>query len=927
MQLKFWAGFGGSNAHAILEHYQPPTERPGSLDLETPPFTPFTFSAVSEASLVSLLQAYSDFLKTHDDISLSDLAWTLQSRRSQFAIKATFSALTIVQLIAKIDNKLAAAKQNAGSNIGIRSNPAVPHIMGIFTGQGAQWATMGGHLIRSSAFVRERIEHLENSLATLPPPDRPQWSLEDQILAEADTSRLSEAELSQPLCTAIQIVLVDLLRSAGIEFQAVVGHSSGEIAAAYAADFVSAHDAIRIAYYRGLHARLAGDPSGQKGAMLAAGTSYEDAEDLIELPFFRNRLKIAACNSSASVTLSGNADAIIHAKKVFDEEKKFARLLKVDTAYHSHHMYPCGDPYIQSLRACRVRVNWQRRTSCTWYSSVIPGKEMEPAEDLQDIYWRDNMTNAVQFAEAVKTAASDQLNLALEVGPHPALQGPASQTIADVRSPIPYCGVLSRGLNDLEAFSDALGFVWAQLGSAGVDFQAYESKVSNRTAPKLLVGLPSYQWNRSRTHWYESRTSRKTRKRPGVFHELLGVPSPDNTDRDRRWTNVLKTSEVSWLDGHQLQGQTVFPAAGYVAMALEAAKSIAGDRAIELFEVNDLTIRKAITFEDDTNFAVETLITLTAISSSRLEDQTQTADFSCYSCSSKFDEMELMASGSVKVEFGIPSITTLSSTPPEQYNMTEVDADQFYSSLLELGYGYTGPFQGMSSLKRRLHQTSASVATYAYTDAEAAYLVHPTMLDVAFQASLLAQSAPGDGALWSLHVPTSIRSLRVNPQLCASLPTSGTQLPICAQLHQPKSIGICGSVDIFSEDGQQTLIQIEDLTLVPFAPATMADDRHLFSYTEWGLATPDGTPVVQGERPSMDEAELARMCERISYYYVRKWKSDITDNEWTNGQPHHQSLRNYMNHTLSSVSTGQHPCIKREWSNDTFDEIKQLMNR
>jgi hybrid polyketide synthase/nonribosomal peptide synthetase ACE1 len=561
-----------------LESYQPPTA--GTVESGDPnsgPFTPYTFSAVSEVSLVAVLQAYSKHLKALSDIKSRDLAWTLQSCRTSFAIKASFSAMTIERLVSKIDEKLAAAKQNATSNIGVRSSPAAPSILGIFTGQGAQWATMGGHLIRSSAFVREKLAHLETSLATLPPSDRPKWRLENEILANATISRVAQAELSQPLCTAIQIVLVDILRSAGITFEAVVGHSSGEIAAAYAADFISAHDAIRIAYYRGLHAQLAGGPNGQKGAMLAVGTSLEDAQELIELPTFKGHLKIAAHNSDASVTLSGNADAIMQAKEIFDEEKKFARVLKVDTAYHSHHMLPCSEPYMQSIRACKIQVNRERNTSCSWYSSVNPGQAMEPIAELQDVYWRDNMTNAVLFADAVQKAANDKLNLVLEVGPHPSLQGPATQNISDVRSALPYCGVLTRGDNDIEAFSNALGFVWNHFGAGGVDFQSFESLMSAGPPPKLAIGLPLYQWNRGRVHWHESRKSRKIRGRADAFHELLGIASPDATDRDQRWTNLLKASEIPWLDGHALQGQTVFPAAGYVAMALEAAKKLAGD--------------------------------------------------------------------------------------------------------------------------------------------------------------------------------------------------------------------------------------------------------------------------------------------------------------------------------------------------------------
>ena len=145
-----------------------------------------------------------------------------------------------------------------------------------------------------------------------------------EILANSDVYRIGEAALSQPLCTAIQITLVDLLQTAGITFSAIVGCFSGDIAAAYAAGFISAHDAIRIAYYRGLYAQLAGSGGGsavQKGAMLAVGASWEDAEELTSLLSFKGRLTIAAYNSSASITLSSDADAIVHAKKASKTER------------------------------------------------------------------------------------------------------------------------------------------------------------------------------------------------------------------------------------------------------------------------------------------------------------------------------------------------------------------------------------------------------------------------------------------------------------------------------------------------------------------------------------------------------------------------------------------------------------------------------
>ncbi|KAL9598446.1 MAG: hypothetical protein Q9219_004482 [cf. Caloplaca sp. 3 TL-2023] len=902
-------GFGGSNAHAILEEYCDAT--PILASESELSCTPFVFSAMSEQSLIDQLQAYSKHLKMSSDINPSDLSWTLQARRSHFPIKVAFSAATIEHLTSKIDEKLAEVKQDPGVDMGIRQSSKVvtPRVLGIFTGQGAQWAAMGERLIRSSEFVRKRVEDLEKSLATLPTSDRPHWKLQEEILARDNKSRMAEAELSQPL--------------SGIRFSSVVGHSSGEIAAAYAAGFFSGHDAIRIAYYRGLFARRAGSPSsGQKGAMLAVGTSLEDARDLCRLKAFKGRLVIAAHNSSASVTLSGDIDAIILAKKVFDEEKKFARLLKVDTAYHSHHMLPCGDTYIRSLQECKIQLIQEQKSS--WFSSVTPSaKAMDPFEGLRDVYWRDNMTNAVLFADAIRHAVENdrQLNLAIEIGPHPALRGPALQNISEVRSAaLPYWGTLSRGKDDVLAISETLGFAWTHLGNQGVDMEKYVLVMSGYQ-PKLVTGLPSYRFNHSRIHWHENRSSRKKRVPQQAFHELLGFPSPNSTAHDMRWTNILKVSEIPWLEGHRLQGQIIFPAAGYVALAIEAARCLAADRTVELFELANLSILKAVMLDDD---AVEIFVTLSAITTS---ESTAIAEFSCHSCpvTGSDQAMELKSKGTIKIMFGPSKNEALPSTPISVSNMFTVDTDRFYSSVHQIGYEYTGAFRGMSSMKRKLNQASALVSTYPYTDADTTrYLVHPTYLDVAFQTSMLAYSAPGDERLWALHVPTLVESIRINPELCASLPTSTCQLPVCAVL-EPDSL--CASIDVFNQKGQQAMIQIEGLVLQPFAPATAMDDRQLFSYTQWGLASPDGASIIRGIRPVEGQVELASVLERMSYHYLRTWKSDLTEDEWVNGQSHHPYLRDYMNHTLSAISRGRLPWLKKEWEGDTPEDIEALTIR
>ena len=278
---------------------------------------------------------------------------------------------------------------------------------------------MGNELIRSSSFVYNRLKFLQSCLDTLPPSERPDWSMEAELRRSGSSSRIDTAELSQPLTTAIQIILVDLFRILGVEFAAVVGHSSGEVVAAYAAGYISAGDAIKIAYYRGFHAKRMTSP---RGAMLSVGLSFELARKLCEQPTFRGRLYAAAENSSTNTTLSGDLDAILQARSIFLSQKMFCRPLKIDIAYHSAHMIEVADSCTTSLRGSPVTMSVPEDNPCVWRSTVYPGRSMDNVGDISDAYWRDNLVAPVMFATALKDAVDADISAVLEIGPHPVLK-------------------------------------------------------------------------------------------------------------------------------------------------------------------------------------------------------------------------------------------------------------------------------------------------------------------------------------------------------------------------------------------------------------------------------------------------------------------------------------------------------------------------
>ncbi|KAL8969722.1 MAG: hypothetical protein Q9183_001867 [Haloplaca sp. 2 TL-2023] len=172
---------------------------------------------------------------------------------------------------------------------------------------------------------------MEQSLSQLPDP--PTWSLTKELMAPPSESRLGESELSLPICAALQVGLVCLVYEAGIRFHTVVGHSGGKIAAAYAAGKISAIDAVKIAYYRGIVCKLAVGADGKTGAMITVGFGYEEGINFCLLANLKGRLTVAASNSPKSVTLSGDEDAVNEAKQILDKEGLFNRVLKVDRGY------------------------------------------------------------------------------------------------------------------------------------------------------------------------------------------------------------------------------------------------------------------------------------------------------------------------------------------------------------------------------------------------------------------------------------------------------------------------------------------------------------------------------------------------------------------------------------------------------------------
>lgn len=915
-------GFGGSNAHAILESFDPVTQvinhdAPFQISL-----SPFTFSAPSEKSLKALLRRMAEHLQDFPETNMRDLAYTLQDRRSIFSFRTTLSALTASELCKRISLKLESSKENDRSAIGVRALPKPnKKILGIFTGQGAQWMGMGKELITHLPYAQEILHQLQQNLDTLPDADKPSWSLRDQLFAEPDTSRLSETAISQPLITAIQIILVCLLRKAGVELTAVVGHSSGEIAAAYAAGFLTAADAIRNAYYRGLFAKLAAGPNKERGAMLAAGISLDEAKELCSHPYYRYRAMVAASNSPTSVTLSGDIDAIESLKFHLDETKKFCRPLRVEAGYHSHHMLPIVPVYVEALEKCGVEAIMPESDDTRWWSSVHPSlAQVQFTKKLDIEYWKDNMVQSVLFNQAVESAVTSTgpFDIAIEVGPHPALRGPFLQTLNALSgNEIPYFGCLERRKDGLEAFSETLGSIWSLLGPSAVNLDAYERGVAPHIPDRVFLrGLPSHPWNYERPYWFDSRVAReKWHPKYGV-HSLLGVDAGGETANEVKWRNFLRLREIPWLEDHRIHDQPIFPTTGYMCMAWEAALKISDGRTIQLFELRDIKIGHGILL-NDTTAGVEIIFTLTDIMKPSQVTNTLHARFLCHSYANKDDGLLVLnAEGEIIVTYGTPSVSELPAFHSHEPDLVDTDTEKLYTALNRVGYGYSGDFKSIVSLKRKRNYSGGLIQRVS-----TALLIHPATLDAAFQAVLAATSYPDDGALWAVYTPVSVRYVSFNPYLATMGGDENWNFE--GRLMDAGAVHSEGMVQVYPQGGSNAIFQMEGITAKPSRSMTEADDRKLFSQIFLKQLSLDGDLDSGEHEATTEDYQLAHLLERTAYYYLRQLHQTVSAYARSDAWLYQQDILSFVERIMNQVSTGQHVWAKQDWVSDTKEDIME----
>jgi aspyridone synthetase (hybrid polyketide synthase/nonribosomal peptide synthetase) len=930
-------GFGGTNAHAIVEAYTPSRsiESRCQSPVEENFIGPLLFSAQSPTSLLSNVEAHLKLMTDDPTLDLERLCWTLQNKRSTFAHKAVFAGSSRIQLLQSLQRFTNRDLTNGFFPDITHSTPVNPNegpgLLGVFTGQGAQWSTMGKALIECSPLFRRVIEQCEKILSDL--REGPEWSLEQEMLAEDAVSRISEAAISQPLCTALQIAMVDLLRAAGIRLNAVVGHSSGEIAAVYAAGILDKTACMQIAYYRGLYASLACGKNGGNGQMLAVGFSFDDGMTTCAEKKWVGRVVVAASNSPLSCTLSGDKDAIHELKEHLDSQKIFSRILRTDTAYHSHHMDPCAQPYLRALQGCKIQIQ-RPDDSCRWVSSVRGDTELlEDLSSLQDTYWVANMRSPVLFAEAITASMYNggPYDAILEVGPHAALKGPTEQTFNACLGKAPaYCGLMGRGENEVEAFSRGVGLVWTCIGPDYIDLQGYRAAyhLSETLTPRTMKGLPPYQWDLRTRHWHESRISRHYRLRKDTYHPLLGRRVPDDANDNPRWRNILKHVELPWLQGHLFQGQMLLPGSAYLVMAIEAVKQLAPARPMSSILVEDMLISRA-TLTPDNASGVETVFSMVVSSTQKsgTPDDYFNTTFTCWICPMDKDStLAKVCEGHLRVHFGASADTTLLPREDPGTPRTLVDVDRFYQSAMDLGLQYKNEFRAMKVAHRSLHSASTS-ASWNIAELGSEYTVHPATIDLAFQSLFLAFSSPASGDMWAPYLPTKIKRFIIDLSLERSPVQHELKVDIDACTSTTSSKLITGDVEIFQSHAISAWIQVEGLQMQAVSEPSPDDDKPLFATTSWVEDINSKLQLCDSDQSTRDDENLVDALERMSLYYWQRLLQSSSAPGSSGIAWHHEQMIRAGNAHVKRVRDGKHPVAKASWLQDSFTEVQYLFDQ
>lgn len=798
-------GFGGTNAHVILRSDRSTATLVQIPSAVQPP--PLLLSAHSAEALPRLASAYVRQWPTearHAHAYIGAAAHQRDALPHRVVVRG-HTADEIKHHLIQFAQGAPAPSILSGRALG--SDLPVTFL---FSGNGSQWAGMGRTAWASSARFQEALRDVDRHFAKVQP-----WSIVDMLFDEDLPSKLRHAPYSQPLLLALQIATVQSLEQNGVTAAAALGHSVGEIAAAWCAGALSVEQAIDVVIARSRHQEgLHGS-----GAMAALMLSEQEGRRFLETTNAQ-ALEIAAINSWRSVTVSGRAEEIDRLVATAGKLKISARRLDLDYPFHSALVDPVRAPLLRELEGLKP-LKLRKR-----FVSSVTGR-FEQHETLGAQHWWLNVREPVRFAAALDCLLKEGMRLFLEIGPRPILTSYVRDCLREAGS----LGAIIETLSDADTpeHADPVERATARLVVAGghVETQRFFG-----TPPSMPVDLPLYPWQHRPFQVMPSRDSSTVLI--ATAHPLLGKrPRADSSE----WFSTIDAALYPWILEHKVGAIPVLPATAYVEILMAAARETLGDGALEL---RDVDVVRPMIFDQDSSYQTHV----------RVAPETGIIEFLSRPYATSAD-WTLHARGTATRP------TAIEGTPlPSRGRGGEivVPKARIYATARELGLDYGPTFQRAQHVSFPQPKLATARLDAPPELIEGTRLIDVTAMDAAFHALFASEDAGVADMPMKRMLPVRFGSVRIyHPAIVASRLTART-------VRQSLSSMV---VDIQLWDTQDRLVaEARDVRLIE-TPAELSVDPRSLSYRMIArtLDRAGASSVLRIDDAGEDESDVQSIAE------------------------------------------------------------------
>ncbi|MGW3014008.1 type I polyketide synthase, partial [Streptomyces sp. NPDC001219] len=471
-------GMSGTNAHVIVEEAPRQRTRPDTSTATALPVVPLPLSARTEDALRDqAARLRSHLLARPDECDLAGLGFSLATTRSAFEHRAVLVAADRDDLDRGL-REIAEGAMVSDVPRGVARDGSARPVL-VFPGQGSQWAGMARELLAESTVFADRLAACETALAPFV-----DWSLTAVLRGDADAPDLERVDVIQPALWAVMVSLAELWRSYGVEPDAVVGHSQGEIAAACVAGALTLDDGARVVALRSRALTAVTGSGGMMSVQLPAETVRE------RLGPWGERLSVAAVNGPASVVVSGAADALDELFAALTADGVQARKVSVDYGSHSAQVEPVRAQVLDALDGISPAA-----ATIPFFSTVTG--QWQDTTGLDPDYWYTNLRQTVRFEDAIRALVAAGHRAFIEVSPHPVLSGGLRDCVDALGTDAAVLGTLRRDDGGLRRLLTSLAEAHAQ--GVAVDWTAVYASTGARR-----VDLPTYPFQRAR-YWPQAR--------------------------------------------------------------------------------------------------------------------------------------------------------------------------------------------------------------------------------------------------------------------------------------------------------------------------------------------------------------------------------------------------------------------------------------